>query len=62
MAKERKAQHNLRGIDGGKSKVRRTYEEFRANGALALDVPVITVLSPDDEAYAAEIARLVREG
>lgn len=64
MAREPKGteQTRLRVIDGGKSRLRRAFDECRANGINAADAPVITILSPDDEAYAAEVARLVGRG
>lgn len=63
MARERKAtkHHTLRLINGGKTTVRSAYEACRARGNATLDVNVITVLSPDDEAYAAEVAERVRQ-
>jgi hypothetical protein len=62
MSKREKATKQrtpLRGIDGGKSLIRRAYETCRSMNDIVLDVPVITVLSPDDEAYTAEVAELL---
>lgn len=54
-SKDPKRKH-LRVIDGGKTRVRHAYEACKANGSIPTDVSVITVLSADDAAYAAEIA------
>lgn len=62
MAKEPKGSRprgGLRLVQGGKGAVRRAYEACRGSVVTAVD-NVTTVLSPDDEAYASEIAQRLR--
>lgn len=63
MAKRRKTtagRPTLRILQGGMSDLRRAYEMYRASGSSTPDVSVITVLSAEDEAYAAEVAERAR--
>lgn len=62
MAKQRNAtepQTTLRGLTGGKSRVRTAYEACRDTTTVVLELSVITVPSAGDEAYAAQVARLL---
>lgn len=67
MAKQHRASNmrpRLRGIEGGrkdKSPIRRAFEARRSTDDVELNLPIVTVLSVEDEAYVEGIAELLQK-